>query len=327
MIFYQNMDTLTESPVTISIITPSYNQASYLAATIESVLSQEGQFHLDYIIIDGNSSDGSQDIIKYYQGLLDRKEWPVGCASINLRWHSEPDEGQSDALSKGFCMAKGEIFAWLNSDDLYQAGTLQAITGAFRQSPAVALVYGGALYSDATGAILGRYPSEPFNVNRLAFFNFIPQPSTFFQKTAYQAVGGLDTSLHFAMDYDLTIRICTQFPIRYMPQILSHYRLHESAKTERADVLLKNHEEGLRVAIKYFSWAPLNRVYGCCACYCQQKLTALKQYRFLLIVISICCAISRSLWANRGINLRDLQLLNRKNFSKLFKSRREILLD
>lgn len=313
--------------VTVSIVTPSYNQAEYLAAAMESVLGQEGEFFLDYLVIDGGSSDGSPAIIRRYQEMLESGEWETGCRGIRFRWLSEPDAGQSDALLKGFRMADGEILAWLNSDDLYLPGTIQTITEFFRQFPAVGLVYGDALYCDAAGSILGRYPGAPFDLDRLAFFNFIPQPSTFFQRTAYEAVGGLDISLNFVMDYDLSIRICKQFPCRYLPRELSHYRLHEAAKTVRNEVLFDNHEEGVRVALKHFAWAPLNMVYGSCNYYCRKKIPApLKRSRLLLIAASLLCALFRSIWLNRGIDSRDFRLLSADNLRKLFKDRREILL-
>jgi len=313
--------------VTVSIVTPSYNQAEYLAATMESVLGQDGEFFLDYIVIDGGSTDGSPAIIRRYQEMLDRGEWKTGCSGIRFRWFSEPDDGQSDALLKGFRMAAGDILAWLNSDDLYLPGTLRTITDFFRQFPAVAMVYGDSLYCDAAGTILGRYPASPFDIDRLAFFNFIPQPSTFFRRTAYEAVGGLDGYLNFVMDYDLSIRIGKQFSCRYLSLELSHYRLHEAAKTMRDEVLFDNHEEGVRVAMKHFAWAPLNMVYGSCNHYCRKKIPApLKRSRFLLIAASLLCTLFRSLWLNRGIDPRDFRLLSRDNLRKLFKDRREILL-
>jgi glycosyltransferase involved in cell wall biosynthesis len=313
---------------TISVVTPSYNQAPFLAAAIESVLGQEGDFVLDYQVIDGGSTDGSTDIIRSYQDLLDRGGWQTGCrGGIRFRWVSEADRGQSDALIKGFRRAEGQLLAWLNSDDLYLPGALQSISEQFRRSPDLALVYGDAQYCDETGAILGSYPSAPFDFARLASFNFIPQPATFFTKTAYDAVGGIDGALHFAMDYDLSIRLCSRFPCRHLPVVLAYYRLHDTAKTVRDEVLLANHEEGLQVAMKHFSWAPLNLVFGSCLYYCRQRLPApLRRSRLLLVVTASACALLRSLWLNRGVDRRDLRLLTLTNFRKLFKSRRDILL-
>jgi glycosyltransferase involved in cell wall biosynthesis len=307
----------------ISIVTPSYNQGSFLAQTIESVISQEGSFAIDYIIMDGNSTDDSVTIIQRYQNLLESGEWPVKCQGISFRWSSRQDNGQADAIRKGFLQAQGSIMAWLNSDDFYMPGTLQVISDFFCANQNVSLVYGDATYCDAVGSISGRYPAELFDLKRLAYFNFIPQPSTFFRKEAYDIVGGLDDSLCFVMDFDLTSRICKQYSCHYLPQQLSCYRLHDTAKTVQECGLLDNHEEGLQVALKHFSWAPFNMVYGCCR---QQLSATLGRSRNLLIVTSLFYALFRSLRLNQGIDLRDLQLINRSNFRKLFKERREILL-
>lgn len=308
----------------ISVVTPSYNQGAFLAETIESVINQEGLFFIDYIIMDGNSSDDSVAIIQHYQRLVESKEWPIKCLGISFRWTSVQDNGQADAIKKGFLQAQGSILAWLNSDDCYMLGTLQVVCDFFHTNQDVALVYGDAMYCSTHGEYLGRYPSEIFDLKRLAYFNFIPQPSTFFRKEAYTFIGGLDDSLRFVMDFDLTSRICMQFSCHYLPQQLSCYRLHDSAKTVQEQGLLDNHEEGLQIAIKHFSWAPFNMIYGCCR---QQLSATLRCSRALLIITSLFYALFRSLWLNRGIDFRDLQLINRKNFKKLFKERQEILLD
>ena len=115
-----------------SIITPSYNQGEFLAETIESVIGQAGDFYIDYIVIDGGSTDNSVDVIRGYQASLNRMQWPIACRGITFSWVSERDEGQTDALMKGFGAARGEIFAWLNSDDVYLPGALQAVADQFR---------------------------------------------------------------------------------------------------------------------------------------------------------------------------------------------------
>jgi hypothetical protein len=224
-------------------------------------------------------------------------------------------------------MARGTILAWLNSDDYYLPGALQVVTDEFRLHPRVALVYGDSDYCDAQGEIVGRYPSAEFDFSRLASFNFVPQPSTFYRAEAYKAVGGLDTSLRFVMDFDLLIRICRGAECWYLPSRLSCYRLHGDSKTVKEEGLYDNHEEALQVVMKYFSWAPLNLVYGVCASWFDLHASKrIRKRRLLCIIVSLSAALIRSLWLNRGIDRRDLKLLNRGNFRKLFKSRREILL-
>jgi glycosyltransferase involved in cell wall biosynthesis len=315
-----------ENHPVVSVITPSFNQGQFLAATIESVLGQEGDFYLDYIIMDGGSMDDSVEIIKRYERLLQEKGWQVQCRGITYRWVSEKDRGQTDAISKGFSRAEGEIFAWLNSDDLYLPGTLQTVAEFFRETPGTALVYGDAHFCDYEGKIIGQYPTEGFDLNKLAYRNFFCQPSTFFRKNSYEAVGGLDDSLRFTMDYDLFIRMGKQLDCRYLPQFLSQYRLHETSKTMHSDELFEYHEEILRLTLKHFNWAPVNQVYGSCDYLCRSRLPdALKRFRPLVIGCAAFCTICRSLWLNRGLRRQDLKLLTLANFRKLFRERLDIL--
>ena len=318
-------DNSVKTPV-ISIITPSYNQGAFLAETIESVISQEGDFTIDYIIVDGGSGDNSAEIIKRYDARLRQGVWPVRCQGIAFRWMSEKDRGQTDALMKGFCLATGGILAWINSDDTYLPGALQTAAGFFRDCPDAGLMYGDAHYCDLNGSNIGRYHTEEFDLVKLAAANIICQPAVFFRREAFDAVGGLDHSLQFAMDYDLWIRIGSRFPCRHIPRLLSTYRLHESSKTISSDTLCENCEESLAVAIRHFGWAPLTRVYTSCRARCQAHLPGLLgKNRLICTAAAVVCSVVRSLYLNRGIHRNDLKLLKRENFRKLFKSRVEIM--
>jgi len=315
-----------KAPQVFSIITPSFNQGAFLAETIESVISQSGDFQLDYIIIDGGSTDNSVAIIRHYEQSLSKEEWPIACRGITFRWLSEKDQGQTDALLKGFRRAEGEIFAWLNSDDTYLPGALQVATDQFRAFPQTALLYGDAHYCDVAGTVIGSYRTSPFDFDRLAWFNFICQPSAFFRREAFEEVGGLDPALHFAMDLDLWIRIGRRFPCRYLPRVLSSYRLHESSKTVSDQTLWQNCREAEQLALKYFGWAPLTRVYNSCNALCRSQLPGpLVHSRAALNAATLVCSVMRSLWLNRGIRSKDLALLSRENFRKLSKSRVEIM--
>jgi glycosyltransferase involved in cell wall biosynthesis len=309
-----------------SIITPSCNQGEFLADTIESVISQAGDFVIDYIVVDGGSTDNSVNIIKRYDALLQKGGWLINCRGITFRWLSEKDRGQTDALIKGFRMAEGELFAWLNSDDTYLPGTLQTAVDFFQGNPEAGLLYGDAHYCNTAGTIIGRYRAEEFDFKKLAWFNFICQPSTFFRREVFHTVGGLDKSLHFAMDYDLWVRIGKRFPCSYLPRFLATYRLHETSKTVQDETLYANCEEALSLAMKYFGWAPLTRVYNSCHSLCRAKLPAfLTRIKPAVIVATVICSLVRSLQLNRGIRRKDLKLLNQENFRKLFRSRIEIM--
>jgi glycosyltransferase involved in cell wall biosynthesis len=310
----------------ISIVTPSYNQGAFLPATIESVIGQEGDFCLDYLIIDGGSTDGSDAIIREYDDRLRRGAWPIRCAGITLRWLSEPDAGQADALIKGFRLATGDIFAWLNSDDTYLPGALQAAAVFFREHPTIGLMYGDASYCDRSGVVIGRYNTDDFDLHTLAATTIICQPAAFFRRQAFEAAGGLDGTLDFVMDYDLWIRIARRFPCHHLPQLLATYRLHETSKTISSGTLVRNCEEALTVTLRHFGWAPLTRVYTLCRALCQARLPALLgRNRWLCGAAASLCTPVRSIILNRGLHRGDLKLLNRGNFRKLFKGRLEIM--
>lgn len=203
---------------TISIVTPSYNQAAFLEQTILSVLNQ-GYPNLEYIIMDGGSTDGSVDIIRKYADRL-------------AYWVSEPDQGQADAINKGWQRSHGEIVAWLNSDDTYEPGALQAATECFVARPDVYLVYGDMNFVDDEGNVFERFHAPDFDLRTFIGDScYIRQPTTLFRRAALEQVGTLDTRLHYAMDYDLFIRICARFPVQRLPHIMANFRYHPASKT------------------------------------------------------------------------------------------------
>lgn len=206
----------------VSIITPSYNQARYLEETMRSVLEQDYP-HIEYIVVDGGSTDGSREIIQKY---ADRLAW----------WVSEKDRGQTDAINKGFARARGEVLAWLNSDDTYQPGAIREAVEFLRQNPQVGLVYGDANYIDEHGRVIGRFPAAQTDYRRLRQgYVHIPQQSAFFRADLWRKVGPLDDSFYFAMDYDLWVRLAREAPIVYLPRVWANFRLHSDAKTIAAD--------------------------------------------------------------------------------------------
>ncbi|MBN1267871.1 MAG: glycosyltransferase [Anaerolineales bacterium] len=232
----------------ISIITPSFQQAHYLEQTIRSVLNQDYP-NLEYIVIDGGSTDGSVDVIRRYENHI-------------TRWVSEPDKGQTDALNKGFAMANGEILAWLNSDDLYYPGAVSAAAAYLQQHAEVGLVYGDADYIDEDGKVIGRFPAAHTDYNRLRRgYVHIPQQAAFFRAFLWKQVGPLDPSFYFAMDYDLWVRLASVAPIRYQPDLWAAFRLHKGAKSvSEADrcwpEMLRVHERrgGSRFSILYMKY-------------------------------------------------------------------------
>jgi glycosyltransferase involved in cell wall biosynthesis len=207
----------------ISIITPSFNQARFLRRTMESVLSQDYP-NLEYIVIDGGSEDGSRAIIESYADRL-------------AYWESISDKGQTDAINKGFAMAKGKYLAWLNSDDVYQPGAIKEAVTYLEAHPEIGMVYGDCAFIDAEDRVIGQFPAAQTDEERLRQgFVHVPQQASFFRMDLWRKVGPLDPSFYFAMDYDLWVRLAGEAPLVYLPgRMWAGFRLHGDAKTIAAD--------------------------------------------------------------------------------------------
>lgn len=207
----------------VSIVTPSFNQARFLEATMRSVLEQDYP-QIEYIVVDGGSTDGSVEIIQKYAHRL---AW----------WVSEPDRGQTDAINKGLARARGAVLAWLNSDDTYEPGAVRRAVEALQANPQAVMVYGEANYIDETGRVIGRFPAAQTNYRRLRRgYVHIPQQAAFWRAEAWRAVGPLDPTFYFAMDYDLWVRLSALGPLVFVSgQVWANFRLHRDAKTIAAD--------------------------------------------------------------------------------------------
>lgn len=203
-------------PPLVSIITPSYHQAAFLEVTLRSVLAQ-GYPNLEYIVVDGGSTDGSVDIIKKY---ADKLAW----------WVSEPDAGQADAINKGLARANGEIVAWLNSDDLYRPGTIQQAVSALQQHPDAGLVYADLDSIDRSGRVFNTIRYRQFSLLDLLSFEILGQPTVFMRRAVLQQAGALDAEYRYLLDHQLWLRMFQLAPAVYVPGVWAAARHHASAK-------------------------------------------------------------------------------------------------
>ena len=201
----------------VSIVTPSYNQGQFIEESIRSVLLQ-GYPDLEYIIIDGGSTDGSVDIIRKYEPWL-------------TFWVSEPDQGQAHAISKGWGRSTGPILAYLNSDDTYLPHAITKAVQAFTISPRAAAICGGELQIDAEGTVIAAHRVQSATLLDLLHFHFIPQPAVFFRRSALEEASGLDLSFQFVFDFELWTRVAQYGNIQCVDSILATTRWHPQTKT------------------------------------------------------------------------------------------------
>jgi glycosyltransferase involved in cell wall biosynthesis len=214
---------MNDTPL-ISIVTPSFNQASFIGEALESVRLQNHK-NYEHLVIDGMSSDGTVDLLR--QLTMDRDQQRV-------LWISEEDSGQSEALNKGFRLAKGEIIGWLNSDDRYRAGCFDHIVQAFRDNPVVDIFYGDYLMVDETGNTLEIRREIEFNAFILRYHHmlYIPTTSTFFRRRIFEEGNWLDEKLQYAMDLEFFIRLSERgYRFKHIPQLLADFRMQPNSKT------------------------------------------------------------------------------------------------
>ncbi len=202
----------------VSIVTPSYNQGRFLEASILSVLGQDYP-NIEYIIVDGGSKDESVKIIRRYENRL---AW----------WVSEKDQGHADALNKGFSHARGEILAWLNSDDIYSPTAVSEAVAFLSQHPEIGMVYGDALLIDDSGRTIGKFASKQTSYRAMLRGSVhIPQATTFYRARLWQQVGPLDLSLFYAFDYDFWVKLSKVSEVRYLPRLWAQFRIHDLGKS------------------------------------------------------------------------------------------------
>lgn len=233
----------------VSVVTPSWNMGRFIRETIDSVLTQDYP-HIDYIVMDGASTDNTREILETYKG--------------KLRYESRRDGGQADAINKGFAVSTGQVFAYLNADDTYLPGAIgTAVTHLMRNQHA-GMVYGDAYYTDEAGQVIGPYPTHPPDLNYLNRNCYICQPASFMWRHAFENAGQMNVSQHYVLDYDLWMRLAKRYPIAKVDEYLATSRMYGDNKTISKRSLV--YREILTSVHAHFGYVPFDWVFGF-ACY------------------------------------------------------------
>ena len=233
-----------EKPL-VSIVTPTYNMGRFLEETIQSILSQDYP-RIEYIVMDGGSTDSTLDILRKYQG--------------RVQYRSERDRGQAQAINKGFAMSSGEIFAFLNADDTYLPGAVSTAVKQLLAHRSVGVVYGDGYHVSEDGSKIGPYPTRPYDYDLLNRDCFICQPAAFMWRSAFESAGWMNQDLQIALDYDLWIRIANLRPLMKIEGYLATSRMYRDNKTvsRRRQV----YQEIIRVVKTHYGFVPYDWVYG-----------------------------------------------------------------
>jgi len=207
---------VSDAHLDVCVVTPSFEQGAFIERTVRSVLDQD--VDVDYLVVDGGSTDETLDVLRRYDG--------------RLRFVSEPDRGQADAVNKGIAATRGAIVGWLNSDDVYAPGALVRVRRAFAEHPDADVVYGRADHIDADDRVIEPYPTEEWDPERLAEVCFLCQPATFLRRAAIERHGLLNVGLRYCMDYEYWLRLSRAGArFLHLPETLAGSRLHQATKT------------------------------------------------------------------------------------------------
>ena len=222
----------------VSVVTPSYNQGRFIRETIDSVLGQDYP-NIEYWVIDGGSTDETVSVLSEYEH------------DPRFHWISEPDQGQSDAINKGWSRCRGDILAWLNSDDLLLPGAITAQVAFLQSHPDVDIVYSNAQAIDTCGHQIGAIWSRPFAQQELLRRCFISQPTVFLRRSAICRNGPVDGSFHYTMDYDYWLRASLHSCFAYNPATIAAFRFHDTSKTVAA--VMRFNPESERAIERFFA--------------------------------------------------------------------------
>jgi glycosyltransferase involved in cell wall biosynthesis len=289
----------------VSVVTPSFNQGRFIERTIQSVLDQDlGGRELEYIVVDGGSQDETLEVVRRY---ADR-----------LRWVSESDRGQADAVNKGLRATSGDVIGWLNSDDIYYPGAIRAACDFLDAHPAVDVLYGDAEHTDENDVVLGPYPTEPFEPRRLEEICYICQPAVFFRRRVVDHFGVLDERLHIALDYEYWLRLARGgATFAHLPRVLAGWRLYPGIKSYARRLQL--HTEVNRMMLERLGRVPDQWIYN--YAHARLELTAIDSTKHIRFAVALAAL---TVWASLRWNhsvpqtIRATTLIWLKDGVKLF---------
>jgi glycosyltransferase involved in cell wall biosynthesis len=231
--------------LTISIVTPSFNSVRFIQETIQSVISQSGNFCIEYIVVDNCSTDGTKDVIEQYQRLIDSGRFPLACNGVTLTLISEKDNGMYDAINKGFNYATGDVHAWLNSDDIYLPGALATISKVFENYGDIHWIKGITSYITNESSIWKAGKCLIYNKNWIASgiygrdYYFIQQDSVFWRSWLWNKTGGINANLKRAGDYDLWIKFSEFASLVSIRAWVSCFRIVEGQISQDYDAYIR----------------------------------------------------------------------------------------
>lgn len=267
----------------ISIITPSFNQGRFIERTLQSVAGQSGS-ELEHVVFDGGSTDDTVAILKRF--------------SPPVRWVSEQDRGQTDAVNKGIRATDGEIIGWLNSDDIYYPGAIEQVVDYFNKHPEIDVVYGRADHINVEGQPFEEYPTEPWDIERLKEYCFLCQPAVFFRRRVVKQHGLLDESLNYCMDYGYWMRLALAgVKFGYLEKKLAGSRMYADNKTMGSR--MKVHAEINDMLRNLTGSVPDKWLFNYAHTVVERKLDRKTQYRWFCMALTFHSIAAALYWNGR----------------------------
>jgi glycosyltransferase involved in cell wall biosynthesis len=283
-----------------SVVTPSYNQGQFIRATLESVLSQQIP-DLQYLVIDGGSSDETVGILKEY--------------GDRLSFISERDEGTADAINKGLALCQGEIIGWLNSDDIYYPQALRRVGEFFARHPEIDVMYGRAHHIDERGSVIEEYPTAEWSFEALLNHCIISQPAAFFRRRVVEKYGSLAKTHKYCVDYEFWIRLARKGArFMFVPEYFAATRLHEQAKTVASR--LQCHEDINDIMVEHLGYVPTRWIANYAGIKSEKLFHRSENEMAFLSMLVMHCLLADLHW-NKKISSSTLHMLGGWVFGRL----------